>query len=63
MARIVRGRCSLRSRGLWTQAERSVQPLAILFRHPPNVSGVVIVYLMLMVPSIILYESFLAISD
>jgi len=33
----------------------------ILFRHIlPNVTGIIIVYLMLLVPAIILYESFLS---
>jgi peptide/nickel transport system permease protein/oligopeptide transport system permease protein len=63
MARIVRGQVlSLRSRG-FVDASRALgaSHSRILFRHLlPNVSGVVIVYLMLMVPSIILYESFLS---
>ncbi|MCI0534035.1 MAG: ABC transporter permease [Verrucomicrobiales bacterium] len=63
MARIVRGQVlSLRSRA-FVDASRALgaSHSRILFRHIlPNVSGVVIVYLMLMVPSIILYESFLS---
>jgi ABC-type dipeptide/oligopeptide/nickel transport system permease subunit len=63
MARIVRGQVlSLRSRG-FIDASRALgaSHARILFGHIlPNVSGVVIVYLMLMVPSIILYESFLS---
>lgn len=63
MARIVRGQVlSLRMRG-FIDASRALgaSHSRILFQHIlPNVSGVVIVYLMLMVPSIILYESFLS---
>ena len=63
MARIIRGQVlSLRTRP-FVMASRSLGAghARILFRHIlPNVSGVVIVYLTLTVPSIILYESFLS---
>jgi len=63
MARIVRGQVlSLRSRG-FIDASRALgaSHTRILLRHLlPNVSAVIIVYLTLMIPSIILYESFLS---
>jgi ABC-type dipeptide/oligopeptide/nickel transport system permease subunit len=63
MARIVRGQVlSLRSRQ-FVHASRSLGAggTRIMFRHIlPNVLGVIIVYLMLIIPSIILYESFLS---
>ena len=63
MARIVRGQVlSLRTRP-FVEASRALGagPLRILGRHIiPNTLGVVIVYLMLTVPEIILYESFLS---
>jgi ABC-type dipeptide/oligopeptide/nickel transport system permease subunit len=63
MARIVRGQVlSLRSRP-FVQASVALGAgqLRILSRHIlPNISGIVIVYLTLTVPSIILYESFLS---
>ncbi len=63
MARIVRGQVlSLRSRG-FVAASRALGAghTRILVHHIlPNVFGVVIVYLMLTIPSIILYESFLS---
>ena len=63
MARIVRGQVlTLRTRG-FIEASRALGAthIRILLRHIlPNVSGIVIVYLMLLVPSIILYESFLS---
>ena len=63
MARIVRGQVlSLRTRN-FVDASRALGAghARILLRHIlPNVYGVIIVYLTLMVPSIILYESFLS---
>jgi oligopeptide transport system permease protein len=63
MARIVRGQVlSLRTRS-FVQATRSLGAphWHIIWRHIlPNVSGIVIVYLTLTVPSVILYESFLS---
>ncbi len=63
MARIVRGQVlSLRTQP-FVEASRALGagPLRILGRHIiPNVLGVVIVYLMLTVPGIILYETFLS---
>ena len=63
MARIVRGQVlSLRARP-FVEASRALGagPLRILGRHIiPNTLGVVIIYLMLTVPEIILYESFLS---
>lgn len=63
MARIVRGQVlSLKSRA-FVEASRALgaSHTRILFRHIlPNLSGVIIVYLALMIPSIILYESFLS---
>lgn len=63
MARIVRGQVlSLRTRP-FVDASRALgaRPLQILRLHiVPNVFGVVIVYLVLTVPSIVLYESFLS---
>lgn len=63
MARIVRGQvASLRER-TFVEASRALGagPARILFRHIlPNTGGVIIVYLMLTVPSVILYESFLS---
>ena len=63
MARIVRGQVlSLRKRQ-FVDASRSLGAgqTRILFRHIlPNVLGVIIVYVTLIIPSIILYESFLS---
>lgn len=63
MARIVRGQVlSLRTRP-FVDASRALGagPLQVLRWHiVPNVFGVVIVYLVLTVPSIVLYESFLS---
>jgi ABC-type dipeptide/oligopeptide/nickel transport system permease subunit len=63
MARIVRGQVmSLRARQ-FVEASRALgaSHARILLRHIlPNVSGVIIVYLMLTVPSVVLYESFLS---
>ena len=63
MARIVRGQVlSLRKRQ-FVDASRSLGAgqARILFRHIlPNVLGVIIVYVTLIIPSIILYESFLS---
>jgi peptide/nickel transport system permease protein/oligopeptide transport system permease protein len=63
MARIVRGQVlSLRSRG-FVEASRALgaSPAHILWRHIlPQITGIVIVYLTLTVPSVILSESFLS---
>jgi peptide/nickel transport system permease protein/oligopeptide transport system permease protein len=63
MARIVRGQVlSLRQRS-FVEASRALgaSHARIIFRHIlPNVSGVIIVYLALVVPAIILSESFLS---
>jgi peptide/nickel transport system permease protein/oligopeptide transport system permease protein len=63
MARIVRGQVlSLRGRP-FIDASRALGagPIRILLRHIlPNITGVVIVYATLTVPSIVLYESFLS---
>jgi oligopeptide transport system permease protein len=63
MARIVRGQVlSLRQRA-FVEASRALGagPVHILRRHIlPNILGVVVVYLTLMMPAIILYESFLS---
>lgn len=63
MARIVRGQVlSLRQKA-FIEAERAlgISNTRILLRHIlPNVTGVVIVYLALTIPSIVLYESFLS---
>jgi oligopeptide transport system permease protein len=63
MARIVRGQVlSLRSRS-FVEASRALGAThtRILVHHIlPNVSGVIIVYLTLTIPSVILYESFLS---
>lgn len=63
MARIVRGQVlSLRHRP-FVEASRALgaSPARILLRHViPNILGVVIVYLMLTIPAIMLYESFLS---
>jgi peptide/nickel transport system permease protein/oligopeptide transport system permease protein len=63
MARIVRGQVlSLRHRPfILASRVLGARPLHILIRHLlPNVTGVVIVYATLTVPSVILYESFLS---
>ena len=63
MARIVRGQVlSLREQNfILAGVALGASSTRILFRHIlPNVYGIVIVYLMLSVPSIILYESFLS---
>ena len=63
MARIVRGQVlSLKSRN-FIEASRALgaSETRIIFRHIlPNLLGVILVYVTLMVPSIILYESFLS---
>jgi peptide/nickel transport system permease protein/oligopeptide transport system permease protein len=63
MARIVRGQVlSLRTRG-FVDASRvlGASHARILGRHIlPNTYGVILVYLALMIPSVILYESFLS---
>jgi ABC-type dipeptide/oligopeptide/nickel transport system permease subunit len=63
MARIVRGQVlSLRHRA-FVDASRALgaSHARILWRHIlPNIYGVIIVYLTLLIPSIILYESFLS---
>lgn len=63
MARIVRGQVlSLKNRQ-FIDASRSLgaSHARIIFRHIlPNISGIVLVYLTLTVPSVILYESFLS---
>ena len=63
MARIVRGQVLSLRRRPFVEASRALGagPIRILARHIiPNTLGVVIVYLMLTVPAIILYESFLS---
>ncbi|MEM1344891.1 MAG: ABC transporter permease subunit [Pseudomonadota bacterium] len=63
MARIVRGQTlSLRRREFVAAAEAlGVTPTAILLRHiVPNLAGTVIVYLTLLIPKVILLESFLS---
>jgi oligopeptide transport system permease protein len=63
MARIVRGQVlTLKTRG-YVEASRALgaSHVRILWCHLlPNIAGVILVYLTLMVPSIILYESFLS---
>ena len=63
MARIVRGQVlALRSRS-FVEASRALgaSPFRIIWRHIlPNVWGIALVYLTLIVPAIILYESFLS---
>lgn len=63
MARIVRGQTlSLKNREFIEAAKVSgVSTASIIFRHiVPNVLGVVVVYASLLVPSMILFESFLS---
>ncbi|TWS19329.1 ABC transporter permease subunit, partial [Tsukamurella conjunctivitidis] len=63
MARIVRGQTlSLKNREFIEAAKVSgVSTALIIFRHiVPNVLGVVVVYASLLVPSMILFESFLS---
>lgn len=63
MARIVRGQVLSLRRKAFIEAEHAlgISHTRILLRHIlPNVTGVVIVYLALTIPSIILYESFLS---
>jgi len=63
MARIVRGQVLSLKRQNFVEASRALgaAPARILWHHIlPNVFGVVIVYLILTVPAIILYESFLS---
>jgi peptide/nickel transport system permease protein/oligopeptide transport system permease protein len=63
MARIVRGQVlSLRQQDfILASVALGASPARIIFRHiVPNIYGVIVVYLMLSVPSIILYESFLS---
>lgn len=63
MARIVRGQVLSLRKKAFIEAGRAlgISNVRILFRHLlPNVTGVVIVYLALTIPSIILYESFLS---
>jgi oligopeptide transport system permease protein len=63
MARIVRGQVlTLRARQ-FVDASRALGAThaRILLRHIlPNITGIIIVYLMLLVPAIVLYESFLS---
>ncbi len=63
MARIVRGQVlTLRTRA-FVDASRALGASSrhILWRHIlPNTAGIIIVYLMLTIPSIVLYESFLS---
>ena len=63
MARIVRGEVlALRSRS-FVEASRLLGAghVRILFHHIlPNIAGVVVIYLMLTIPAVILYESFLS---
>ena len=63
MARIVRGQVLSLRRRQFVDASRSLGAgeARVLFRHIlPNVLGVIIVYVTLIIPSIILYESFLS---
>jgi ABC-type dipeptide/oligopeptide/nickel transport system permease subunit len=63
MARIVRGQVLTLRKRQFIDASRSLGAGEgrILFRHIlPNVMGVIIVYVTLIIPSIILYESFLS---
>ena len=63
MARIVRGQVLTLRKRQFVDASRSLGAgeARILFRHIlPNVMGVIIVYVTLIIPSIILYESFLS---
>ena len=63
MARIVRGQVlSLKQRG-FIHASRALgaSHAHIIFRHIlPNLLGIIVIYLMLTIPSVILYESFLS---
>ena len=63
MARIVRGRViSLKSRDFVTAGVAlGLSHTRLLFRHIlPNASGIIMVYLLLTIPSVVLYESFLS---
>jgi oligopeptide transport system permease protein len=63
MARIVRGQVLTLKNRNFVEASRALgaSQSRILFRHIlPNLLGIVIVYLMLTIPGIILYESFLS---
>jgi len=63
MARIVRGQVLSLRKKAFIEAEHAlgISHARILLRHIlPNVTGIVIVYLALTIPSIILYESFLS---
>lgn len=63
MARIVRGQVLSLRRRMFVEASRALgaSHVRILVRHIlPNILGVVIVYLMLTLPAVILYESFLS---
>ena len=63
MARIVRGQTLSLKRKEYIEAAMSVgvHPLLIVLRHiVPNVLGVVIVYATLLVPEMILFESFIS---
>jgi oligopeptide transport system permease protein len=63
MARIVRGQVLTLRQRPFVDASRALGagPLRILFRHIiPNSFGVILVYLMLTIPAVILYESFLS---
>lgn len=63
MARIVRGQVLALKGRQFVDASRSLGagPVRILLRHIlPNISGIIIVYITLTVPSVILYESFLS---
>jgi len=63
MARIIRGQViTLKTRGFVEAAEAlGLSHGRILFRHiVPNLTGIIVVYLTLTIPSVILYESFLS---
>ena len=63
MARIVRGQVLTLKTLNFVEASRALgaSETRILFRHIlPNLGGIIIVYVMLNVPAIILYESFLS---
>jgi oligopeptide transport system permease protein len=63
MARIVRGQVLALKNRNFIDASRSLGAghVRILFRHIlPNITGIIIVYITLTVPSVILYESFLS---
>ena len=63
MARIVRGQTISLKEQEFIEAARvcGTRPSAIIFRHiVPNVSGLVVIYASLLVPGMILFESFLS---